>query len=70
MAGPGSAIAARTSKALKKRKTFMMPARTQNCQSLGAEKETACEEAFASMFINMEVIFWVALAKVMELLID
>ncbi len=70
MAGPGSAIAAGTSKALKRRKTLMMPDPTPNSQTPGMEEENCMRRSFASMFINMEVNFWVALANVMEILID
>jgi len=70
MAGPGSAIAARTSKALKRRKTFMMPDPTSNSQTPGTEEENCMRRSSASRFINMEGNSWVALANMMEILID
>jgi hypothetical protein len=47
MAGPGSAIAARTSKALKRRKIFMMPDPTPNSQTPGTEEENSMRRSFA-----------------------
>jgi hypothetical protein len=63
MAGPGSAIAARTSKALKRRKTFMMPDPTPNSQTPGTEEENCMRRSFASMFINMEGKFLGCISK-------
>jgi hypothetical protein len=70
MAGLGSAIAARTSKTLKSRKIFMMSGSTPNSQSRGEEEKNCLRSSFTSMFINMEGIFWVALANAMEILIE
>lgn len=48
----------------------MMPDPTPNNQTPGAEEGNCMRRSFASMFINMEGNFWVALANVMEILID
>ena len=48
----------------------MMPDPTPNSQTPETEEENCMRRSFASMFINMEGNFWVALANVMEILID
>jgi hypothetical protein len=70
MAGSGLANAARTSKALKRSKIFMIPDPTPRSQTPGTEEEKCMRKSFASMYINMEGNFCVELANVMEILMD
>ncbi len=48
----------------------MMSGSTPNSQSRGEEEKNCLRSSFTSMFINMEGIFWVALANAMEILIE